>query len=301
MLDPGCFRELLATIDASLARADLEAHLIALVFSSSRHGTDGGVDALVEQCRSTLTKNAASGTSSGPQDIAVAGVRMALGYPTAVPASAMVGLLRKELSREPLPPAACAKDDEQILIGVAAGIGAAGASLSGALTSLIHGRGASRTFRQGAIDLWAQSLAGGSVHLSQESAATIYEYIIHRRESQRGGASEDDAVALWLSTRLLEAPWTPTDTQVQQIGAVQDTLRRAVIAAVARQEFQSGMDAALAFDGIVSSLNASLARPSTLEQILGVIDAFPSSAEVLRHRQRGRKGFEIDDAVSYTH
>ena len=85
MLDPGCFRELLATIDASLARADLEAHLIALVFSSSRRGNDGGLDALVEQCRSTLTKNAASGTSSGPQDIAVAGVRMALGYPTAGP------------------------------------------------------------------------------------------------------------------------------------------------------------------------------------------------------------------------
>src|SRR5205085_1376724 len=58
---------------------------------------------------------------SRPADVAVAGLRCALGF--TVPELPILGAaVRRELAREPLPPAPRAHDDERLMLGVAAAV-----------------------------------------------------------------------------------------------------------------------------------------------------------------------------------
>lgn len=282
-------------IHDALLRQDLEGHLAALIFRTGfRTATDAAAPwaSMISDLLSTdvVARDAPRHIS----DVAMLGVRLALGS-DATRAPEYRELARRELARAPLPPAACLRDDERLLLGVAAGIGAAAPDVAGELISVLRAREHTTSTGQVCIDLWAEVLATGARCLSPETAKRGYQQLKTRMTASNINTEHDQIAAFWLATRLLDASWNPTDEQLDHLAEIIHDSKRAIRAALLSGRVSPGLDAILLFDGLIASPADRFTRRSALDGILTAIDAFPKSATVLSSRSRSRPPFEIAD------
>lgn len=286
----------LATVEDAIRSASLEGHLAVLVLRTSHMDISGPMSdsQWVDHARDLLASDPIpAGGSLRTQDVATIGIRIALGgdshrvgeYPV---------LAARELAREALPPAVRVHEDERLLLGLAAGIGAAAPTVTPRLIKLLQSREHLATYRGMCLDLWAEALALGSARLTPTLADRAMR-ILNGLVGQRPPVTEDDRVALyWLATRLLEATWQPAADDLHTLESIIAEGRRAVLTQAAVGMF-SPLDAAMFLDAITWSPPALLARRTALEYVLGVIDAFPACADILATRARKRPSFVIDD------
>jgi hypothetical protein len=292
MHDGLSLRDLWTPIEESLQRRDLEAHLAALVMRSQRTVATPTDDPLA-LLRDGFDRRSISDVANA-HHVATIGFRLVLGYHVDVPPS-FTEMLQKELAREPLPPAACVRDDERLLLGVASGIGRVDRSRADDVSLLVRQRERDVGFRQGVLDSWAESLAHGYVLFNEVTAARAYARLADVLRGANTLRADDLSIAFWLAEALLDSNWAPSDEQLRTIHDAQHVLRAGVATAVARGDIVSAVDAAFAYEAFVSSPVDSFSRRSAVEQALAVAEAFPASAGVLANRQRDRDPFAIRD------
>jgi hypothetical protein len=273
----------------------LEGHLAALVLRTSSAKVPGplGESGWTVRVRDLLAADPIPARGMlRTQDVATLGARLALGG-DAHRVAAYAALAARELAREALPPAVRIHDDERLLLGVAAGIGAAAPTLAQALVSVLRTREHSITYRALCLDLWAEGLALGAPRLTPPLATRALRLITGATDGRPDMADEDRVALYWLATRLLDAEWHPSDDDLRAIDSVIREGRRAALTVAA--EALSPLDAALLLDALTWSPVASIARRTMVEYVLEVMDAFPASAGILAARGRGRAAFQISD------
>jgi hypothetical protein len=106
---------------------------------------------------------------------------------------------------------------------------------------------------------------------------------------------DDRLAAFWLATRLLGAPWRPTDEQIAALDHVLEGGRRAATALMFDRGVASAFDATLLIDAFSAAPATRLARRSALDDALTVIEHFAASANVLATRYNVRPPFTITD------
>lgn len=286
-----------AIVERAIASRDLDGHLAVLILHSGFGETGDGawMSPWTTGVEELLSHDpVATGSLRRPLDVAIVGVQLALGgaanrrdeYATAA---------RRELEREPLPPAACVRDDERLLLGIAAGIGAAAPELAEALSAILRAREQTVTLRQRCLDLWAESLAQAGPSLTPETAERAARFF-RAGVGRRLAVTDDDRIAMfWLATRLLEAPWTPSDEDLAILDGVISAGQRCVLTLMETRGAFELLDAAFVLDGLSATPRSRLARKSALEGVLAVIDNFPASSAVLSTRQRARPPFVVGD------
>lgn len=286
-----------AIVERAIASRDLDGHIAVLILHSGFGATGDrawmspwttGVEELLSD------DPVATGPLRRPVDVAVVGVRLALGgagnrrdeYATAA---------RRELEREPLPPAACIRDDERLLLGIAAGIGAAAPELAEDLATILRAREHTATLRQRCLDLWAESLAHAAPRFTTETAERAAGFLRAGVGLQRAVTDDDRVAMFWLATRLLEAPWTPSDEDLALLDGVVSEGQRCVLTLMGTGAALELLDTAFVLDGLSATPRSRLARGNALEGVLAVIENFPASSAVLATRQRGRAPFVVGD------
>lgn len=279
----------------AIERMDLEGHLAVLVFDSGFRASAASVIGSPWAAASSRLLDASpvpAAPLSRSHDVATLGVRLALGGDKDR-APEYAELARRELARQPLPPAACVRDDERLLLGIAAGIGAAASGLAPDLTAMLHERQYTTPLRQRCLDIWAEALASGSRSLTETLARQGFQSLTVPVVG-RAKTDDDWIAAFWLATRLLDAPWQPADPEIRQLGDIVADGGRRVLAAFANSSLNA-LDAALLFDALSASPQDRIARTSVVHELLRLIDAFPKAAAVLATRKRGRPPFIIND------
>jgi REase_DpnII-MboI len=287
-----------STVQDAIERRDLEGHLAVLVLNTTFQ-TSGSTVFPSPWTRAVTDLLAidpiAAGTPHHASDIATLGIHLALGG--APDQTASYGdWARREIARTPLPPAACVRDDERLLLGVAAGIGSVASDAAAVLIPILRAR-TKVTLRQFCIDRWAEALAEGAPQLTLDIARHAYQYLANpvTMSTYDPITDEDRIVAFWLATRLFDAPWTPTDDQLRVLDEIITAGRRAARTALLSGRSIPPLDAAFIVDAFIASPVDRLARRSVLDSVLVVIDAFPKSMAVLGARKRSRPPFEITD------
>ena len=282
-------------VEEAIERMDLEGHLAVLVLHS---GFRASADSVIGSPWTAASARLLSGSPipgaplSRTHDVATLGVRLALGGDTDRTAE-FADLCNRELARQPLPPAACLRDDERLLLGIAAGIGAAAPALAPNLTAILHGRQHTTPLRQRCLDIWAETLAGGGRSLNERLARQGFQGLTVPVVG-RAPFDDDWIAAYWLAARLLDAPWEPADQEIRQLGDVIADGGRRVLATLAGGSLNV-LDAAFLLDALSASPQNRIARASVVHDILRLIDSFPKAAAVLATRKRGRHPFAIDD------
>jgi hypothetical protein len=291
-----------AVVSEAMERADLEGHLAALILQSGLRIPALAVVTApwISDVQRILDSRA---TAAGPlrraQDVATIGIRLALGRETER-APEYVEAARREVAREPLPPAACLRDDQRVLIGVAAGIGAASVralapTLARDVLPLLHAREHHGSLREVCLDLFAEALLGGSTALSAELAQRAFRHLTASAVSRPSATDRDRVTVFWLATRLLEANWRPTDYELSTLGSLIADSRRSTRLLLGQAQAIDALDAALLLDAMAACPSGQLARQSTIEAVLAIVDHFAASAEVLANRQRDRTALTIQD------
>lgn len=290
--------DLWEVVKDAVGSSDLEGHLAVYVLQTGlRDPSSTAVRPAWSQLLDTLSAASGKVPSSplrNPNDVAGLGVRLALGF-DGNRAGEYPELARRELARTPLPPAPCVHDNERILLGVAAGIGAAARTLSGDLGKLLAARERSVTLRQGCIDLFAATIASGRTRFDAETARRAFTHLIAPDASRGSSTPEDYVAAFWLASRLLDAEWQPTDADLRAIDDYLADVRRSVEHLVSTGQVRSAIDAAFALDASAASPATKLARQSALEGVLAIVESFNASAGVLQSRHANRTPFEIED------
>ncbi len=162
-------------VDAA-TRGDLEAHLALFLLQSSLRSN--GLGALSAPWSVSLA--AVLGVPlppaplRRPQDVATLGLRLVLGRELDRTSEFAVDA-RREIAREPLPPAACLRDDERVLLGIAAGIGCAAPSLSAEVLPILRDRHHQCSLHRACLDTFAEALLAGSPALGADLAVRTYQ------------------------------------------------------------------------------------------------------------------------------
>jgi hypothetical protein len=285
-----------STVQDAIARRDLEGHLAALVLHTGfRASADAALPSpWTPAVRDLLEDDVVpAGPLRRTHDVATVGVRLALGGACGR-AAEYADAARRELAREPMPPAACVRDDERFLLGVAAGIGVAAPNVVSDLTSVLRAREYTATLRQVCIDLWAAALAVGEPRFTKDTARRAYSHLTTRVPG-RTTTGDDWIAAFWLATRLFDAPLEPTDAGIAALDSIMTDGRRMARAVLVSGRPLTPLDAAFLLDALSVSPLDRFARRSALDGVLAVIEAFPKSAAVLAKRKRGRPPFQIAD------
>jgi hypothetical protein len=141
------------TIQDAIERRDLEGHLAVLILNTTFQTSSSAVfpSPWARAVTDLLAIDPiAPGRPPHASDIAILGIHLALGRTSDLTAS-YGNFARREIARTPLPPAACVRDDERLLLGVAAGIGSAASDVAAVLISILRAR-TQVTLRQFCID-----------------------------------------------------------------------------------------------------------------------------------------------------
>lgn len=259
---------------AALSTPDVDGYLCATVLARDRPAW------IVEPTKSLLAFAAPGlGRSS---DVAVVGLRTALGVKPADP-QALAAAVRRELTRQPLPPMRRAHDDERLMLGVAAAV-CVMPELVSEMASTFSGA-KRRSLRWHAVLLWAQRLARPGWDASAVSEAA--HLVVSCADRALGFA---DAVAiLGLAADLLdETGWRPDDVALTAFSRAVEAARRVVV--LDAPPHLEPLDAALLLRGLAASPAQRFARRSVLDTVLATIDAFPAAVQLLADRPRDREG-----------
>ena len=294
----GGWAELWDLVKEAVASSDLEGHLAVYILQTGLRDPSGTTvrpawSKLIDELQGA-SRNVPAAPLRNPNEVATLGARLALGF-DGNRAAEYLDLARRELARKPLPPAPSVHDNEKILLGVAAGIGAAAPALSNDLGHVLAGRERSVTHRQGCIDLFATTIASGRARFDAETARRVFTHLIEPDDGLGPSTPEDYVAAFWLASRLFDAEWQPTDAELQSLDDYFADMRRSVEYAVTTSQIRSAIDAAFALDASAASPASKLVRRSALEGVLAIVESFSTSASVLRNRHSRRPAFEIND------
>lgn len=282
-------------VDGALAAGEIEGHLVALVLHSGYAGSGPGApsfsrwDRAVERLQQRAPVDPRLRSA---QAVAVAGLRAALGG-SAHPDFAVAA--KREVSRAELPPAVSVRDDERLLLGVAAGTGVMAPHLAPEVLRITEARRHNASVRQVCLDVWAEALLFRAPRLTPETANRGMSLVTSPYTGRPKIVDEDRIALYWLATRLLNAPWNPTDTHLSALEPVLADGQRAVQDILLDRRLNSALDAALVLDALAAAPASRLIRRSVLETVLTVIDAFTASATVLTQRYANRTAVEIHD------
>jgi hypothetical protein len=284
-----------ATIQEAIESADLEGHLAVLVLSTGFRAPPGVslTSPWSSAVQSVLARDLGHlEPSRRIRDIALVGARLALdSAPVEMDFEAAA---RKELLREPMPPAARIYDDERLLLGVAAGIGVAAPQLAELLCKRLSDRTRHVTMRQYCIDLWAEALAKRLPKFNESMARRALQEF--SSTGRTAALSDEDLIAMfWLAARLLDAPWSPDDSELARLYEFIWRGSRTLQAWLLRNRPFDALDAAFVLEAITISPATRLERRSICDQVLKLVDFFNASASVVAKRQRGRPGIAITD------
>lgn len=262
-----------ATVLDALAAGGIEAHLAAVVLRCSPY------EWLVEPTTALLSASSPGLTRSS--DVAVVGLRHALGV-NPRDSNAFAAALRRELVRRPLTPATRAHDDERLMLGTAAGVGA--------FTELIplmrteFGIAAGRSPRWDAVLLWSKRLAEGEWDVSALAAA---ERIV--TTANRPMAFGNAVAVLALAAELFECRvWKPNDLALVEVERAMDAIRQVV--ALDGPDDLEALDAAFVLRGLAARPGEQFHRRSALDAVLATVEAFPAALQLLASRPLGRVG-----------
>jgi REase_DpnII-MboI len=281
----GLWSLIVKTIDSR----DLDAHIALLILKWSRVCAEPQLGLLSRR----LAGNASFDSNiSRSKDVAIMGTQLALGISVPV-VEQFDRVARRELARQPLPPAACIKDDERLLIGVSAGIGKACPALSSDLIRILRSRPQPHSVRQQCIDLWAESLCSGENQFSIEISKQIAGLL---RASLRNISSinpEDCVPLCWIASRLIESDLSPASYELEEVQAFVEGQARSVYGLVALLGTVTPIDAAF----LLGLQNYPLlgTKRKGVSLIVETIDGFGAALSVLSKRQRDRAPFVVED------
>lgn len=267
------------SILAAMAVPDVEGFLCAAIL---RRGLPTWATAAAQQLLATSAP-----VMSRPSDVAIIGLRHALGT-SAPDRAALASALRRELARQPLPPAPRAHDDERLMLGIAAGVNAV-PDLLGTMSAAFS-CAAGRTPRGDVIVEAATWFAAGATDQTwaQKAAALVVA-------PRRPPAAFKDAVALlWLAAELLEATcWKPTDEELGALDAAIKTYRRVVL--VEAPSRLDAMDAAMVLRGLGASPVERLGRGSVVDAAVSTFESLHIAVQILGRRPRSRTSVQVED------
>ncbi|MDP2313812.1 MAG: toll/interleukin-1 receptor domain-containing protein [Pseudomonadota bacterium] len=274
-----------AAVVLALSEPDLEAFLCAALLWKDRPAwATAGVASLLAAPAPPLSR---------PAGVAVVGLRLALGVEPPDRA-ALEAALRRELSREPLPPAPRAHDDERILLGVAAGVSAF-PGLGDALIAACQSA-AGRSLRWDVVRLWSARIATGG--MTAEVASSMVRLVAER--AGKSTAFRDAVALLWLAGELLDSAWGLDDAQRSGVGEALRGLQRAVI--LEAPETLDALDAAMLLRGLGAVAVASSGRePAVAPIAMGTGGAGVVGAADPGRRPPARLSRPAKIFVSYSH
>jgi len=263
------------TVLTALATPDIDAYLCAVVLSRDRPSWAADATASLLNAQPPGLRRSS--------DVAVVGLRHAIGV-APVDMAAFATALRKELSRQPLPPMTRAHEDQRLMLGVAAGVAIVPELLPQMTTEFgsvkRHG-----SLRWEAVLFWSKRLAYGEWDAATADAAA----------HMLGATAElpfhfDDAVAiLALAADLFDTnAWVPDDTALAAVTRAAERARRVVV--IDTPTNIEPFDAALVLRGLAALPIERRGRRSVLENVLATIDKFPAAVQLLADRPRHRQG-----------
>lgn len=277
-------------LDDVLAGGDLDALLAAIILRTSYRDPAASPwePAISDLCTSTSN---VVGTLRRPSEVAMLGCRLSLGS-SLERADDFHKAAVHELRRAACPPLPTAHDDDRILLGIAAGIGALKPEQRPPLGPALLGRkaGADRAI----VEIWAQSLAGGYLQFQPLLAREALPWLTV--DGGQVAAQEGAGITrFWLASRLLNTPADWQDAELQRMADRCADGRTSTLGWVADADLLRPLDIALLFDALSSAPAERFARQSALHGVLAVIDSFPAAASVLENRQRSRPPLKITD------
>jgi REase_DpnII-MboI len=283
------FSGLWSVILQAIDGRDLDAHIAVLILKLSRTCAEPELE--------FLSSKLAGGESfdsniSRSKDVAIMGTQLALNISIPV-AEQFDRAARRELARQPLPPAACIKDDERLLIGVSAGIGKACSVLSFELINILQSRPQPHSVRQQCIDLWAESLCSGESQFSAEIAKRGAGLVRANLGKASNITPEDCVLLSWIANRLVESDWSAASYEIEEVLAFVEGQARSVCGLVALLGNVTPIDAAFLLGLQHIPLLRTKRKGASL--ILETIDGFTAAASALSNRQRERAPFVIED------
>jgi hypothetical protein len=282
-------------VDDALAAGEVEGHLVALVLHTG-YATASTTGPSLSRWQDAVARLRQWGPRDNrlrtAQAVAVAGLRAALGMD--VHADFAVAA-KRELGRSEMPPAVCMRDDERLILGIAAGIGAGAPELRADVLAITSGRRHHASIRQACLDLWAESLVAGAPKFTADTARIGHAVLTTAGSGRPRLVDEDRIAAFWFAQRLLNAPWTPSDEELAAVEPVLEDGQRAVREIMLEGRLASALDAALVLDALCATPGTRLARQSAMSAALAVIEGFHASAAVLAHRYGNRAPFALED------
>ena len=281
LAEPDAGVELLAVeLRQILHRGDLDAHVAGLIIATGFRAWQSSPWG--EPIRQML--DASYDGTARPQDVAIQGVRSFFAGDTP---NDYQTLVTRELARKPLPPAVTMRDDDRVLLGIAAGVGI---SPPQHRTNLRDVMGApSGSVRSDVLRFWATVVADGRVTLSDGDARAALRLI----EDAQPLTHDDRVALLWLIGRVLDSYWTPDDAMLADVESRRRDMRRS-LSGVPSSELLP-LSIAMLVDAAAAAPAERLVRASVLDLVLAIIDGFTASAYVLANRYAKRPPFVITD------
>jgi REase_DpnII-MboI len=273
--------------------ADLDAHVAALVLRSG-HAHPALAPFGAEIAGLLFSTPRGTGGLARSHDVAVAGCRLALGNAD-IAVDEFRDAARRELRRQPLPPAATVFDDDRLLVGLAAGIGRATPDIAPELVASVRRAREGADIRAACLDLWSEALArcGGSFDADLSRRIVV---VITTALATPVTLRVTDRIALvWLAARLLEAGDGLADADLDMLASVASEGQQSVLELLSEIDGLRSLDAVLCFDTMSRTPATSIARRCAIDSVLAIIDAFPRSVAVLAHRYDHRTPFPVDD------
>lgn len=281
----------------AVPRGDLEAHLALFLLNSALRSSEPSALSAPWSgaLASVLSIQLPPPPLRRPQDVATLGLRLALWRESGRTDEFALDA-RREIAREPLPPAACLRDDERVLLGIAAGIGRVVPSLGSEILPILRDRQHQCSLRRACLDVFAEALLTGSPAMGADLAIRAYHLLATPTTARPPAEDRDRIAAFWLATRLFDAGWRPTDSQLAALTGLMDDTARACRMMLRRDHgVLDPLDAAMLLDAMTAAPATQLARASGLDRVLAVVDRFSASAAVLANRQRERTPLTVED------
>lgn len=270
-----------------IERRDLDSYLAALIVTASYSDRrlsplHPHIELLLSEPPPTLTR---------PHDVAVAGCRLALGD-TAILTANIPAALERELRRVPMPPAATVRDDDRLLLGVAAGVGTVGDEKLRKLVQDVSSERLTGTVADRTVALLADLFASGSAQLREPFTRESLRLV--EMAANTFLQPEDAVAAWWAANRLLDAEWQPTTSELEFLEKNRSDLARSI----RQQGYATNMRplfVSLHFDADAISPSERLVRRSALDAALTICDGFVSSAAKLQVRRAKKPTFVVAD------
>lgn len=278
-------RGLREAVAKRLAPGDLDSHVIALILKVNSSAAVAAAD--FAEVRTFLPWTSPY-VLRRPSEVALAGCHLALGA-AGMSLDAFAEAAKRELARMPNPPAACLRDDDRLLLGIAAGIGVAAPHLSPEIVALLRGVGRSRDIHRVCVDAWAGRLADGSFAFDNATALHAAIGLMQFDLAAAPSSASDRIAAFWLAARLLMDCSTLPGEVTAHLRGIVGRERRAIAALASTVSLTRGLDLGLLFDAIRrSSMSSETVTVSELDSARklqmrrGVIDDSLSHAPEAR-------------------